>query len=229
MRPWSGFLMKLVGRLESDLDRLVEAISSVEGVVAIILFGSRAKGDYDEYSDYDLLVVFKNDVVMWDNRRRLYEGVGKLGLFTQVLTRSIEEFTEKTEPTFLRSILSQGVLLYLRYPLRAPALSQNLTPVAIVSYGLSGLDHGEKMKVIYRLFGKKAKNQNSLGAVGKNGGTKLGDGCFLIPMENLTTGTKILDQFRVRFEVLTAYISQLQRNPPIREIETLSRGVEGVL
>ncbi len=203
--------MKLVGRLESDLDRLVEAISSVEGVVTIILFGSRARGDYDEYSDYDLLVVFKNDKVMWDNRRRLYEGVGKLGLFTQVLTRSIGELTEKTEPTFLRNILSQGVLLYLRYPLMAPALSQNLTPVAIVSYGLSGLDHGEKMKVIYRLFGKKAKNHSSAGVVERSGGIRLGDGCFLIPIENLTTVTKILNQFNVWFETLRAYVPQLQR------------------
>jgi predicted nucleotidyltransferase len=94
--------MRLGSELESDLGRLVHAITSVEGVVAVILFGSRAKGDYDEYSDYDLLVVFETDKVMWKNRRRLYENTGKLGLFTQVLTRSVKELEEKTEPTFLQ-------------------------------------------------------------------------------------------------------------------------------
>ena len=73
---------------KSDLDKLVQAITSVEGVVAVILFGSRARGDYNEYSDYDLLVVFEHDETMWKNRRKLYQNIGKLGLFTQVLTRS---------------------------------------------------------------------------------------------------------------------------------------------
>jgi predicted nucleotidyltransferase len=65
-------------------------IASTEGVVAIILFGSRAKGSHDEYSDYDLLVIFENDRVMWQNRRILYESVDRLGLFTQVLTEVLE-------------------------------------------------------------------------------------------------------------------------------------------
>lgn len=95
--------MQLRSELELDLGRLVQAITSVHGVVAVILFGSRAKGDYDEYSDYDLLVVFENDEAMWKNRRKLYENVGKLGLFTQVLTRSVRELQEKTEPTFCKT------------------------------------------------------------------------------------------------------------------------------
>lgn len=201
--------MRSVGELEFNLDRLVEAISSVKGVVAIILFGSRARGDYDEYSDYDLLAVFQNDELMWENRRKLYENVGKLGLFTQVLTRSIGELTEKTEPTFLQNVLSQGVILYLRYPLRTTTIFQSLTPMTIVIYSLEGLNHGEKMKIIYRLFGKKTKNHSSIGIVEKGGGTKLGDGCFMITMENLMTVTKILDQFNVQFKTLTTYVSQI--------------------
>ena len=31
-----------------------------QGVVGIVLFGSQARGDYDEFSDYDLLVLFEN-------------------------------------------------------------------------------------------------------------------------------------------------------------------------
>jgi len=158
LRPWRGSSVKLRNELQSDLDRLTKAIVSVEGVVAVILFGSRARGDYDEYSDYDVLVVFQSDEVMWRNRRKLYENVGRLGLFTQVLTRSIKELTEKTEPTFLQNVLQQGNLLYLRYPFKAPALAQNLTPMAIVRYSLRNLTQEQKMKIIYRLFGKKTKN-----------------------------------------------------------------------
>jgi len=185
----------------SDLNKLVNAMANVEGVLAIVLFGSRAKGDYTPYSDYDLLVVFEDDEVMWRNRRRLYENTGKLGLFTQVLTRSMKELSEKTEPTFLRSILERGVILFLRYPLQAPALLYNLKPMAIVTYELRGLTQNDKMRIIYRLFGK----QTSKGIVHEKGGRKLGDRCFMIPTENLEEIVQILKQNHAKFEVTTVY------------------------
>jgi len=197
--------VKLGSELQSDLDRLTKAITSVEGVAAVILFGSRARGDYDEYSDYDVLVVFRSDEVMWKNRRKLYENVGKLGLFTQILTRSIKELAEKTEPTFLQNVLQQGTLLYLHYPFKVPALAQSLTPMAIVRYSLKNLTQEQKMKIIYRLFGKKTKIYASKGIVEKSGGIKLGDGCFMIPMENLKNATEILSQHNVQFKVIATF------------------------
>lgn len=197
--------MQLRSEVKSDLDNLVKAIADVEGVVAIILFGSRARGDYDEYSDYDLLVIFEDEEVMWRNRRRLFENVGKLGLFTQVLTRSIKEFTEKTEPTFRQNILEHGVLLYLCYPFQAPAFCENLRPMAIVSYGMKGLTQTEKMKVVYQLFGKKTKEQNVCGVVEENNGVKLGDGCFVIPTEKLETIAKIMNEHGIQFRILRTY------------------------
>jgi len=196
--------MNLKGKKNSELDKLVQAIKDIEGVLAVILFGSRARGDYDDYSDYDLLVVFQDDEVMWRNRRKLYQNIGNLGLFTQVLTRSIAELTEKTEPTFLQNILQHGMILYLRYPYKAPAFVQNLTPMVIVSYSLAKLPHNEKMKVNYSLFGK----QNRKGLVQEKGGMKLGDGCFIIPAENLEEVTTILKNFNVYFNQMSVYASQ---------------------
>jgi len=193
--------MELKVEQDSDLRRLVDAITNVEGVVAIVLFGSRAKGDFDEYSDYDLLVVFEDDEVMWSNRRNLFENTGKLGLFAQVLTRSVRELWEKTETTFLQSILEHGIILYLRYPLKAPAFLQNLRPMAIVTYELKGLSQNEKMRLIYRLFGK----QTVRGIVYQKGGKKLGDGCFMIPMENLEETIRFLKQNDVEFDVTRFY------------------------
>ena len=193
--------MKLKSELESNLSKLVKAIVHVEGVVAIILFGSRAKGNYDKYSDYDLLVIFENEDTMWKNRRILFENIGKLGLFTQVLTRSIKEFMEKTEPTFRQNILEQGTLLYLRHPFKAPAFSQNLKQMAIVKYKLERLPQNEKMKLIYHLFGKQARK----GIVQQSGGTKLGNGCFMIPIENLENVIQILRQHDIQHKITKIY------------------------
>ncbi len=193
--------MKSKEKLESDLSRIVNAIIGVEGVIAVILFGSRAKGTYDEYSDYDLLVVFEDDELMWRNRRKLYENVGKLGLFTQVLARSMRELRESTDPTFLRSIFEQGITLYMRYPLKAPAFLQELRPMAIVRYNLKSLNQKEKMRVIYRLYGKGRLK----GVVQRNGGRRLGDGCFLIPEEGLEEVLDLLKHYSIEFEVMRVY------------------------
>ena len=197
--------------LKSDLDKLVKAIASVEGVVVVTLFGSRARGNYDKHSDYDLLVVFENDEIMWKNRRHLYQNIGNLGLFTQVLTRSIKELTEKTEPTFLQNILQQGILLYLRHPFQAPALAQNLKPMTIVSYRLTKLPHNQKMKVIYRLFGK----QNKRSLIEESEGKKLGYGCFMIPTENLEKILNILKQFNVQLQTIKVYAPAITAKKPL--------------
>jgi predicted nucleotidyltransferase len=201
--------MRLEARLKSDLSRIVDAITKVEGVIAVILFGSRAKGRYYEYSDYDLLVIFENDEIMWKKRRELYENVGRLGLFTQVLTRTQKELWEKTEPTFLQEVLKNGITLYMRYPMHAPAFFQNLHPMAIVTYNLKALTQKEKMKVIYRLFGK----QKIKGIVQRGGGRKLGDGCFIIPIEALEETSQILKEHNVKFEITKLY-KPLKRQAP---------------
>jgi len=196
--------MALKEELESDLCRITSAIVQVNGVVAVILFGSRARGDYDEYSDYDLLVLFEDEEVMWENRKKLYENIGKLSLFTQVLTRSMKELYEKTEPTFLQNILEHGIILYLRYPMKAQAFLQNLRPMTIVTYDLRELAQNEKVKTIYRLFGKR----KTKGVVQQNGGRKLGDTCFIIPTESLEEALEILRLRSVEFKISKVYQPQ---------------------
>lgn len=188
------------GEPESNLSKIVDAVSRVEGVLAVILFGSRARGEYDEHSDYDVLVVFRDDETMWKNRRKIYENVGRLRLFIQILTRSMRELREETEPTFLESIMKHGKLLYMRYPLQAPPFLQELRPMVIVSYDLSGLPQREKMRVIYRLFGKSGGRPR--GIVGESEGLKLGDGCFMIPEDRLASIRKILDQYGIKYRTV---------------------------
>jgi len=76
-------------------------------------------------------------------------------------------------------------------------------PMAVVSYSLAKLPHNEKMKVNYRLFRK----QNRECLIKKSGGAKLGDGCFMIPAENLDKATAILEQFGVQFDTKRVYAS----------------------
>jgi predicted nucleotidyltransferase len=99
----------------------VDAISPIEGVLAIILFGSRAKGKADEYSDYDLMVIFRDKSSMWAAWKELFKRVGRLRILAHVIPKSLDEFF-KMEPTLFEEIRSHGKVLFLRYPLSMPML-----------------------------------------------------------------------------------------------------------
>jgi len=190
---------------ESALSELASAVSRVEGVVAAILFGSRAKGEYDEYSDYDLLVVFESDEARRESWDKLYEEVSKTGLFTQVIARSLGELREKTEPTFLQEVLKHGRTIFSRHPLELPAAVGGLSPVRIVTYDMRNLPPKEKQKLCYRLFGKRARKYSYGGRVAELGGVRLGDGCILVPEGSYKEISKTLAEHKVAHKAMIAY------------------------
>jgi len=83
--------MSLKERQEYDLSRLATLISSIDEVIANILFGSIARGDYNEYSNYDLLIIFKDKESMWSRWDELFRRVGSLNLLIHLIPLSHEE------------------------------------------------------------------------------------------------------------------------------------------
>ncbi|MFP5512300.1 MAG: nucleotidyltransferase domain-containing protein [Alphaproteobacteria bacterium] len=61
-------------KLQLLLDRIVPAL----GPEAVYLFGSRARGDFDEDSDYDLLVIVPDDAPK-ERRSIRYAYASKIG------------------------------------------------------------------------------------------------------------------------------------------------------
>ena len=82
---------------EYDLSGLVTLITSIDEVIALILFGSIARGDCDEYSDCYLLVISKDKESRWNE---LFRRVGRSNLLVHLILLSHEEFL-KSEETFL--------------------------------------------------------------------------------------------------------------------------------
>ena len=57
-------------------------------VVSIILFGSRAKGNYREDSDYDFFVVIDKEISSWDEAlvtAKMRRQLNKLGIYCDIL------------------------------------------------------------------------------------------------------------------------------------------------
>ena len=195
--------MSLRGKQGCDLDKLVRLISSFEEVIAIILFGSIARGDYDEYSDYDILVIFKDKKSMWRRWDDLFKSVGKLGLLIHLIPKSYEEFLN-SEPTFLDEIYKHGILLYMKYPFIIRLRPPHLKHEKLITYDLSGLEQKDKVKLLYMLYGKKGLRKR--GILSRLGGDKICDGCIIVPAENSAPLLRILREYRVKIRVLDVYV-----------------------
>ena len=76
----------------------------------VILFGSYARGDFNGFSDVDLIVVDQN----WDQAERLACSIQEQGLADDVLTLNSVEWNQKkkSDSFFWKSILQESICLY---------------------------------------------------------------------------------------------------------------------
>ena len=194
--------MKLKEKHTSDLSKIVNAASKIQGVIGILLFGSLARGDYDEYSDYDLLVLFEDKTLMWRSWDELFQIVGDLKLNLHVIPETLEEL-KTANPVFLNELFKHGKVLFARLPLEVFLQPVKLESFCLISYDMSGLSYRDKMKVTYSLYHK-----GGAGTVAKMGGIKLSDGCVLIPSSSGDEITAMLSSFDVEAKKLEIHVTE---------------------
>ncbi|HID91299.1 TPA: nucleotidyltransferase domain-containing protein, partial [Candidatus Bathyarchaeota archaeon] len=91
------------------LRRVVDELSGVYGVVAVVLYGSHARGDFDEGSDIDLFVLFKSKDAMLKGYRGVVRILSRSDLFIQANLRGLDELRE-CDPYFLQTVFAEGKL-----------------------------------------------------------------------------------------------------------------------
>jgi len=134
-----------------DLKKVVKIISKFESIIGILLFGSFARGDYDEYSDYDLLVIFEDKDSMWRCWDELFQSIGSLKMNLHVIPETLEEF-KNANPVFLNELFKHEKVLFARLPLEVFLKPLTLKPFCLILYEMAGLSYKDKMKVSYFLF-----------------------------------------------------------------------------
>jgi predicted nucleotidyltransferase len=194
--------MKLKEKQTSDLNEIVNITSKIQGVTGILLFGSLARGDYDEYSDYDLLVLFENKALMWQSWDELFQAVGNLKLNLHMIPETLEEL-KSANSTFLNELSKHGKVLFARTPLEVSLQPVKLKSFYLISYNMSGLNYRDKMKVTYFLYRK-----NGVGTTAETKGIKLSEGCILIPTSTADEITSKLSSFNVKTKKLEIYASE---------------------
>jgi predicted nucleotidyltransferase len=108
---------QLSGAVAAELTRVVEAIATSIRPDAVILFGSRARGDARAESDFDLAIVAPDGVVRRRVAMRAYESLAgvadrSVAVDIVVLTPSIIATERHLMGSVTRAVAREGVVLY---------------------------------------------------------------------------------------------------------------------
>jgi len=118
-------MVDFAGTTDARLDEMVGAIVDQIRPELILLFGSRARGDAREDSDYDLMIVVRDQAAVESSRRTAYAALRESKLTAEILARSVEDYKRRQhDPGFMDFMVSrEGRLLYTTgaVPQRSPA------------------------------------------------------------------------------------------------------------
>lgn len=100
--------------IKAELDKYVEFISSLTGVLQIYLFGSYAYGEPRDTSDVDLMVIVENDLDPFKIAYRIKRKFANSDSDVDIVVNRVSAFEEaSTYSPFQKTIKESGVLLYV--------------------------------------------------------------------------------------------------------------------
>ncbi len=100
------------------LNIMTERIRKAINPTLIILFGSRARNQANQQSDYDILVVAPSSLPRWKRAIPLYRILAGIGAAKDILWWTPEEIEEwkSVRSHFIFSIFKEGKILYENSP-----------------------------------------------------------------------------------------------------------------
>lgn len=178
-----------------EIDRITKRIKEIEGVIGIVLFGSYSRGDYDEGSDIDLLVVFDNKKNLDGGLKDVYQITANTDLFFQVIGLTLDELGSSP---ILETALREGKVYFAREKARR-LLTPTRRPYALVTYSTANLKPKQRVLFSQKLEGRRQNQYRYEGLIHKMGGHKVGRGVLMVPMKNLKTLTEHLEKERIEY------------------------------
>lgn len=174
----------------------------------IILFGSVARGDFDEDSDVDLFVEIKElgkekdveDLVKAkiNSFELLAERTWNLRGVNLPIKVIVGRENDETWENLKDEIKHYGIVLYGEY-------RENKDNYALISYELSELKQKEKMSFLRRLYGYEAKKNKKVysksGLVSSIGAVKTAANQVMVKIEKLREVLKVIKEFKISYKI----------------------------
>jgi len=210
-------LEKIINKIKNFIDSKFPKYEEIE---SIVLFGSLASGKFNEESDIDICVLFKQNTpkIMEDTIFNYFLSLGK------ELNRSIQcvfffpDDINNWDTIFIENILAEGYLLSGNsnyYETLINALE--FKPYQIITLNLRALNNADKMKLKRILYGYKTSKKYSKkiyryqkrGLVKELQGIKLGRGSFIIPEKFLLFVETKLKEFDIKFSNFRVWMQEI--------------------
>lgn len=177
---------------------LKEKITEIDGIGAIILFGSIVRGEGSPKSDIDIMVVpikpeklkaLKVEVL---KVLKEIEDEHKLKASFSLMIYSGEE-----DPYFIWETISDGVVIHINTEMVIQSI-KSIKPYALISYSYSGLEDNNKKKIQRFIFESKKGLQ-----IDKNNKiVYISPGVLLLSLEKSKIVTKFFDELQVRYSLM---------------------------
>lgn len=99
---------------DSTLNEIIKRILSKVKAQKIILFGSRARGNYTEESDYDLLIICDNFIDIKKLSKEIYSQFVGINKGVDVIIRPEKYVNENKSNinSFIGNIINEGEVIY---------------------------------------------------------------------------------------------------------------------
>lgn len=176
------------------IEEVARRIADTQGVIGVALFGSYARGDFDEGSDVDLLVVFRSRDELDRGMRRIHEVTARVDLFFQVVSMTSDEFSRSP---LLDSVLREGRFYFGEERMRK--LARPRKPYALITYSTANLSPKERALTAQRLEGRRSGRYRYEGFIQQLGGYKVGRGVAMIPAGELRGLADFLDKKKIQY------------------------------
>lgn len=182
---------------------LVNKISKENGVIAVVLYGSYARGEAGRKSDIDLLIAVRDKKI-----EKKITGIILSDKTSKVVPSIVSEKELAESPYYFYEILKDGIVLYknpklhLKIPLALPQK-------AFILYQLdvSKLIQREKVRLNRAIYGsmfrKKIKGKEVeykyKGELEKIKGEMIGKGAIMVPSSAEKIIDSLLDSYKVKY------------------------------
>ena len=185
--------------------KIVNELSKISDVKAVVLYGSFARGENTSRSDIDLLVITTKEKAQEEIQNRIIDLETNIDRSIQPTIRTIAEL-QKTDSGLLQNIFMEGKVLYLREPADIPsALLLEQKPYFIYSFRLNNLNQKEKVKFNRALYAQVRKGYKYKGLLDELGGKKLSPGSIIIPHLHRAEMERFFKKYNVQHEQLKVW------------------------
>jgi predicted nucleotidyltransferase len=131
----------LSSKVYDEIRRVANKIQRIEGTIGIVLFGSYSRGDYEEGSDVDLLIVFEDKTALRKGSKDVYKVTAKSALFFQAICLT---FNELCNSPLLESVRRDGKIYHANEDVKKLLASPH-KPYALITYSTANLNPKERV------------------------------------------------------------------------------------